>query len=141
MAIARRAADEPPRETRPAAAPTPVAPPGRTPHVPRFAWLLLGLAAAAGAALWLASRGGCVGDEPRLRTARVVRGTLDVTVGATGTVEPEEVVDVGAQVAGMIRELGRDPADDAKRIDYGSAVEQGTVLARIDDTLYRAQID
>ena len=34
------------------------------------------------------------------REAPVKRGDLFVTITATGTVEPEEVVDVGAQVAG-----------------------------------------
>ena len=34
------------------------------------------------------------------RTTRVTRGNLLVAISATGTVEPEEVIDVGAQVAG-----------------------------------------
>ncbi len=66
------------------------------------------------------------------RTAKIERGDMLPTIGATGTVEPEEVVDVGAQVAGLIKEL---------KVDYGSAVEEGTVLARIDDTKYKAQFD
>jgi HlyD family secretion protein len=66
------------------------------------------------------------------RMAKVERGDMSPTIGATGTIEPEEVVDVGAQVAGLIKEL---------KVDYGSAVEQGTVLARIDDTKYKAQVD
>jgi HlyD family secretion protein len=59
-------------------------------------------------------------------------------IGATGTVEPEEVVDVGAQVAGQIRVFGTDK--HGKSIDYGSTVEQGAVLAQIDDALYRADV-
>src|SRR5690348_12284197 len=43
-----------------------------------------------------------------LRTAAVERGDLLVTIGATGTVEPEEVIDVGAQVAGQINYFGKD---------------------------------
>jgi HlyD family secretion protein len=70
------------------------------------------------------------------RTAEVKRGTLLVTISATGTVEPEEVVDVGAQVAGLILSFGKDA--NGKTVDYGSAVEEGTVLATIDDTLYAA---
>ena len=35
-------------------------------------------------------------------TVPVVRGDLAETIAATGTVEPEEVVDVGAQVAGQV---------------------------------------
>ena len=36
------------------------------------------------------------------------RGNLIATISATGTVEPEEVIDVGAQVAGRIVEFGKD---------------------------------
>ena len=38
----------------------------------------------------------------KFHTAAVQRGDLLSTIAATGTVEPEEVVDVGAQVAGLI---------------------------------------
>lgn len=81
---------------------------------------------------------------PNFRTAQVERGDLFITISATGTVEPEELVDVGAQVVGRIRELGIDPRAETdpkykgKRIDYGSPVEDGTVLAQIDPSLYLA---
>ncbi len=52
--------------------------------------------------------------------------------------EPEEVIDVGAQVAGQILSFGQDAT--GKTVDYGSEVEAGTVLARIDDSLYRADV-
>jgi len=66
-----------------------------------------------------------------LQTAVVQRGDVVATISATGTVEPEEVVDVGAQVAGLIKAFGTDV--NGKTIDYGSAVDIGTVLSRIDD--------
>lgn len=77
------------------------------------------------------------------RIATVTRGDLLSTISATGTVEPEEVVDVGAQVAGRIKSFGIDPGDPQKKrtIDFGSEVHEGTVLARIDDSLYRAQVN
>ena len=75
------------------------------------------------------------------RTAAVKRGDLLSTISATGTVEPEEVVDVGAQVMGLILEFGPDPRDPAKVIDYGSVVEKGTVLARIDPAPYEAALE
>lgn len=74
------------------------------------------------------------------RTIPVKRGDLTVTISATGTVEPEEVVDVGAQVAGKINSFGPDPGKPGKIIDYGSEVDVGTVLARIDDSLYSAEV-
>jgi len=72
------------------------------------------------------------------RTAAVERGDLLATISATGTVEPEEVVDVGAQVAGKIDAFGKDK--NGNEIDYGSVVEEGTVLAQIDDSLYTADV-
>ena len=71
--------------------------------------------------------------------ASVQRRDLVATISATGTVEPEEVVDVGAQVAGQISAFGKDK--NGKSIDWGSVVEQGTVLAQIDDALYRADVE
>lgn len=77
----------------------------------------------------------------RFRTAPIKRGDLLATISATGTVEPEEVVDVGAQVMGLILEFGSDPHDKSKSIDYGSVVEKDTVLTRIDPTPYEAALD
>lgn len=72
------------------------------------------------------------------RTAPVNRGDLQAVISATGTVVPEEVVDVGAQVAGKIVAFGKDK--DGQTVDYGSVVEAGTVLARIDEALYAADV-
>ena len=56
--------------------------------------------------------------------------------------EPEEVVDVGAQVVGIIKSLGQDPDHPPRKtIDYGSVVQKDTVLALIDDAVYKAQVD
>ncbi len=72
-------------------------------------------------------------------TAKVTRGDLTAAISATGTVEPEEVIDVGAQVAGRIVSFGKDK--NGKTVDYGSEVETGTVLAQIDDALYSAEAE
>jgi HlyD family secretion protein len=83
---------------------------------------------------WYVLRGG--ETEAGFRTAAVKRGDLLVSISATGTLVPEEVIDVGAQIAGQIMSFGRDAA--GRTVDYGSAVEEGTVLAKIDDSLYAA---
>jgi HlyD family secretion protein len=75
------------------------------------------------------------------RTATATRDDRATTVNAVGTVEPEEVVDVGSQVNGIIQSFGADPHTPGKSIDYGSQVEEGTLLAKIDDTLYVAQVE
>ncbi len=72
------------------------------------------------------------------RTAPITRGDLLAAISATGTVEPEEVVDVGSQVAGKIVSFGKDK--NGKTVDYGSEVEAGTILAQIDDSLYAADV-
>jgi HlyD family secretion protein len=77
-------------------------------------------------------------NKPHYRTVPAEKGELLATISATGTIEPEEVVDVGAQVAGLIQEFGKDPKDPTRTIDYGSNVENGTVLAQIDQSLYAA---
>jgi HlyD family secretion protein len=78
--------------------------------------------------------------KPRYRTEAVKRCSFGF-VQATGTLEPEEVIDIGAQVSGPIVAFGADPADPKKRLDYGTRVEQGTVLARIDPAPYQGRVD
>jgi HlyD family secretion protein len=80
-------------------------------------------------------------EGPGLRTAEVEIRDLLVQITATGTLEPEEVIDVGAQVAGRIESLGQDPTDSGKTIDYRSEVDAGTVLALIDPAVYQAQVE
>jgi HlyD family secretion protein len=103
------------------------------------ALLVVGLAA--GGAFFYAKHVAAEGAVS-FRTVAVKRDNLLSTISATGTVEPEEVVDVGAQVVGIIKSLGVDPNDPAKKktIDYGSIVHKDTVLALIDDAVYRAQV-
>jgi len=95
--------------------------------------VVLGIVALA--ATWYFRRGDA--QTVSYRTDQVTRGDLLVSIRATGTVEPEEVVDVGAQVAGQILSFGKDA--NGKTVDYGSPVEAGTVLAEIDDSLYSAE--
>jgi HlyD family secretion protein len=84
------------------------------------------------------------GDQPvSFRTASVVRDDLVVTIGATGTVEPQDLVDVGAQIAGRITKFGPDIADPTgkKTVDFCTFVHEGKLLAEIDDLPYKAQRD
>jgi HlyD family secretion protein len=99
--------------------------------------LLLLLAVAGGVGGWYYHSSDHRG--PGFRAVQLERGDLLATINATGTIEPEEVIDIGAQVAGQILTFGQDPR--GKTIDFGSPVERGTVLAHIDDALYKAQVD
>jgi HlyD family secretion protein len=71
-------------------------------------------------------------------TAIVKRGSVTSTIAAAGTIEPVEVVDIGAQVEGQISAFGTDKS--GKPIDYRSVVAAGDVLAKIDDSLYTADL-
>lgn len=104
-------------------------------------WLAIGVAVIVlgGLTSWYWARGNH--RTITWRTATVERGNLQVTISATGTVEPEEVVDVGAQVQGQIKSLGVDPNDSTKSVDYCTPVEEGTILAQIDDALYTSDVD
>jgi HlyD family secretion protein len=75
------------------------------------------------------------------RTARINRGDLLATINATGTLEPEEVVDVCALVSGEVLGFGPDPKDDSKTIGHGALVEPGTPLLRLDDKLFVARMN
>jgi HlyD family secretion protein len=99
--------------------------------------LLVGLMGG-GAGMWYWRNG--TPPATTFRTTVVERGNLLATVTATGTLEPVEAIDVGAQVAGQIKAFGRDPQDSSKPIDFGAVVEEGTILAQLDDSVYVSQV-
>jgi HlyD family secretion protein len=102
-----------------------------------FALLMMWVGGAAG--LWYWTEG--QGPKTSFRTVLVKRGDLLATINATGTLEPEEVVDVGAQIAGAIQSFGTDPKHAGKPVSYGTLVDQGTELARLDDSLFKARVN
>jgi HlyD family secretion protein len=121
--------------------------------------------AGGGLGFWYVHRGN--GSAGQFRVVELRRGDLQATISATGTIQPEDVVDVGAQVAGQIEKFGIDRklgllntpnqralggtvagggavaalADQQKPVDFNSEVEPGDVLAQIDDRLYRARVE
>lgn len=102
-----------------------------------YKWGIVGAVCAAGAGIWLMTdEDGSAGVQ--FKTTHIVRGTYTNKVQATGTLEPQELVDVGAQVTGEIKEFGTDLAGN--RVDYGSEVKAGQLLARIDDTIVELDI-
>src|SRR5918993_1943034 len=70
--------------------------------------------------------------EPAVMTQPLSRGDVVETVGATGTLEAVETVDVGTQVSGVVREL---------HADFNSIVKKGQVIARLDPQLIETQIE
>ena len=55
------------------------------------------------------------------QTEPLEKGDLMITIEATGVTEPDELVDVGAQVSGIIMEFGKDM--NGKVVDYSSPVK------------------
>lgn len=104
-----------------------------------FRWMIV--VTVIGAAITYGALRGKAGNseaKPLLSSAEIRMGGLVATIGATGTIEPEDLINVGAQVAGRILEFGKDK--QGRSIDYGSVIEAGMVLAHIDDVLYRSEL-
>ena len=82
----------------------------------------------AGAGAYYYKRGG---TEMSVNTSPVTRGDVVDTVGATGTLQAVTTVQVGSQVSGNISSLGA---------DFNSIVKKGQVIARLDPSLFEAQV-
>ncbi|HEV2828074.1 MAG TPA: efflux RND transporter periplasmic adaptor subunit [Pyrinomonadaceae bacterium] len=71
-------------------------------------------------------------SAPQYMTARVERGSLRNTVTATGTLQAVTTVQVGSQASGTISALN---------VDFNSPVKQGQVIAQLDPSVSKAQVD
>jgi HlyD family secretion protein len=69
--------------------------------------------------------------EVRFRTAPVTRGDLTVNVTATGTIEPLNQVDVGAEISGLIESVN---------VDFNDRVSLGQILATMDKDQLSARV-
>lgn len=72
------------------------------------------------------------------RTSAVEKRDIRLTIDATGTVEPEDLVNVGARVSGEIISFGKDK--NGKEVDYGSEISEGSVIALIDDEIQKSNL-
>jgi HlyD family secretion protein len=70
--------------------------------------------------------------DPTVTTQQLSRGDIVDTVGATGTLEAVETVDVGTQVSGVVQQLFA---------DFNSIVRKGQVIAKLDPSLIQTQIE
>src|SRR5215831_6907259 len=65
-------------------------------------------------------------------TAKVELGTVELDVSATGTLQAVTTVQVGSQVSGTVSWLGA---------DFKSRVKAGQVVAKLDPSIFQAQVD
>ena len=100
--------------------------------IPQFTrrqwWWIGGGAVAVLIALRLLFGGGAA---PVYLAQPIARGNLSLTVSATGTLQPRDQVDVGAEVSGKI---------DAIYVDFNDRVKKGEKLARIDTLVFDAAL-
>jgi macrolide-specific efflux system membrane fusion protein len=107
--------------------------------ISRFrSWLrpltLTALALAIAAGGWWAWKawGGGATKPDELIFATVQRGDIEDLVGATGSLQPRDYVDVGAQVSGQLKKL---------HVEVGTEVKEGQLLAEIDAEQSAARVD
>ena len=97
----------------------------------RWAAYLLALVLAAGGGLyWYMGADGS--RTVRYSTAPVERADFIVTVTATGSVEPTNLVEISSELSGTIKSVN---------VDFNDIVEVGTILAELDTTKLEAQLD
>jgi macrolide-specific efflux system membrane fusion protein len=116
---------------------SPPAPSRKATFVRRHPWAsaLMALSALAlaggGAYAWLRWGPGAKTDNTYI-TATIQRGDIEDQVAATGSLQPRDYVDVGAQVSGQLRKL---------HVEVGSEVKAGELLAEIDAETSQARVD
>src|SRR5215468_1288022 len=91
--------------------------------------LLIIAAVGAGAGAYYMRRNS---GEVQVNTSPITRGEIIDTVGSTGTLQAVTTVQVGSQVSGNISWLGA---------DFNSIVKKDQVIARLDPSLFQAQVD
>ena len=95
-------------------------------------WIVL-LALVAGTAFALMRRNGKQQQATvQYKTQEATRGNLVVTVTATGNLEPINQVEVGSEQSGIVKVVN---------VDYNDTVKVGQVLAQLDTTKIKAQIE
>lgn len=100
-------------------------------------WVIV-IAVAVAVGGWLVSLFSDNKEQLVFNTVKAELMDMRKTISATGTVEPEELINVGAQVGGMITSFGVDV--DGNNVDYRSEVTENMVLANIDDSLYVSEV-
>jgi len=71
------------------------------------------------------------GNGLNYKTENPTRGSLVVTVTATGNLEPTNQVEVGSELSGIVESVA---------VDYNDVVKVGQVLARLDTSKLKAQV-
>ena len=87
-------------------------------------WIAIAVIVVIIIAVWKCSSGKKE-EKVTFETAKVVKGNIQTSITATGTIEPVTSVTVGTQVSGIVSRL---------YVDYNSVVKKGQVIAELDRT-------
>ena len=68
-------------------------------------WIIVAVVAVIGIIAYLLLSGGKKEQKVEFETAQVVKGNIQTTITATGTIEPVTSVTVGTQVSGIVSKL------------------------------------
>ncbi len=98
----------------------------------RLPTIVVLLAVAIGAGVYLFAGWSGAPAEGSYRTAKADRGEVVATVSATGTINPTTTVIVGSQLSGQVVEV---------LADYNSEVKADQVVARLNQNQIRARLD
>ena len=99
----------------------------------KYIWIIIILGLATAAAYYFLTIKKENGDEKlSYKTQELKKGNLQVTVMATGNLNPTNSVDIGIEVSGTIKEI---------YVDFNDKVEVGQILAKLDTTKLKSQVD
>ena len=92
-------------------------------------WIIIIALVAAGVVLYLMF--GRTAKQLQMTTKAATEGVVEITVMATGTLQPVDKVDVGTQVSGIVEEI---------HVDFNSVVKKGDLLAVLDTKTLKEKV-
>ena len=94
--------------------------------------ILVAAAVAVGRIVFTGDSAQGTAETPTVKTATVERGDIAVTIDATGTIKPLNIVKVSSKASGKILDL---------RVDAGDYVEQDEIIAVIETTYVQISLE
>ncbi|MCG9126674.1 efflux RND transporter periplasmic adaptor subunit [Candidatus Poribacteria bacterium] len=94
--------------------------------------LVVAAAVVVGRMVFATKNGNKDSNAPTVQTATVERGDIAVTIDATGTIKPLNIVEISSKASGKILEL---------RVDAGDYVEKDEIIAVIEKTYVEISLD
>lgn len=94
-------------------------------------WRRISMGVAIFVVLWAVYSAFSGGEAETYRTQTIIRGDIEQTVTALGSLQPKNDVNVGAQVSGQLKEV---------HVEIGDEVKAGELLAEIDAKIYETEV-